>query len=396
MTIRRLPQPLGLCCVAALGIFLIVACTSPPASPPAAPSLLSLEIPSDAHGGGFSGVTPAVVATATSPANYFVLPLLPPTAPIARVVLELPANSVLSVTASDLSSGLTAPLPLPITSPPGPNSPGPTTGYVFLNSVTSNSSTFYVRYPNSFQGSKAIRTTLTDSVGGVASAPLTFDMSFRGSTVTVAIATENNDGRVTSNPPGIDCPGTCTADFLTSTSVQLTQSVSHNQTEFIGWTGSCSGAGPCTVQLLAPGPVSIPANPAVTANFRIHTNAAAGVEEITLSRSTDPGDDQFVYKNPLNLFIPAGALVLSVTNVSSDVNGNGVKLDLVRHTGANGSPRSLPAANGCTAPLEPQASTSTFNGLTVEGEWKVHVVCTSQVFLNSPPARIALQIVWTQ
>ncbi len=37
-----------------------------------------------------------------------------------------------------------------------------------------------------------------------------------------------------------------------------------------------------------------------------------------------------------------GALVSSVTNVSKDVNGNGVKLELVRHTDANGVSRSLP------------------------------------------------------
>jgi len=274
------------------------------------------------------------------------------------------------------------------------SSPGPTTGYYQVLNATSGWH-IVIRYPNSFQGSKSIRTNITDTVGGATSAPLSFDMSFRGSTVTVAIVTANNDGKVTSTPPGIDCPGTCTADFLTTTSVQLTQSVLHNQTEFIGWTGSCVGNVPCTVQLLAPGPPIIPANPAVTANFRIHTNAASGVEEITLSRSTDPGDDQFVYKNALLQFIPQGAMVSNVTNVSRDVNGNGVKLELVRHTNANGVSRSLPAATCPTAPLEPQASTSTFNGLTVEGEWKVRAVCISQTLLNNPPARIALQIVWT-
>lgn len=55
-----------------------------------------------------------------------------------------------------------------------------------------------------------------------------------------------------------------------------------------------------------------------------------------------------------------------------------------------------PAANCPTAPLEPQASTSTFDGLTVQGEWKVRAVCISQVFLNDPPALIALRIAWTQ
>lgn len=398
MTIRGLAQALALCGVAALGIFSVIACnpTPRPSTPPPAPILLSLEIPNDAFGYGFAGVTPAIRAAGTTPANYFVLPLLPTSGPIVRVVLELPTNSVLSVTATDVSRGQTA--TLPFISPPGPSSPGPTTGYFYLHSITSNSSLFYIRYPNSFQGSKAIRTMITDTVGGVASAPLTFDMSFRGSTLTVSIATENNDGRVTSNPPGIDCPGVCTADFLNTTSVVLGQSVTRNATEFIGWTGACTGTGnTCNVPLLAPGPPIIPTNPAVTANFKIHVpGVVTRVEEITLFRSTDPGDDQFVYQNPLLLFMPEDALVSSVTNVSRDVNGNGVKLELVRHIDTNGVSRSLPAANCPTAPLEPQASTSIFNGLTVKGEWKVRAVCISQVFLNNPPARIALRIAWTQ
>src|SRR4051794_1000577 len=40
----------GLCCVAALAILLTVACTPPPTSSPASPSLLSLEIPDSAFG----------------------------------------------------------------------------------------------------------------------------------------------------------------------------------------------------------------------------------------------------------------------------------------------------------------------------------------------------------
>lgn len=412
MTVRRFAQVLALCGVAALGVISTFACnpTPRPSNPPAAPVVLSLEIPNNAFGSGFSGVTaaiqakPEVPATATmpavpaTPANYFVLPLLTTTAPIVRVVLELPTNSVVSITATDVSGSQT--VMLPVISPPGPNSPGPTSGYAYLYNITSNSSTYYIRYPNAFQGSESIRTMITATVGGVASAPLTFDMSFRGSNLTVSIATENNDGRVTSNPPGIDCPGVCRFPFLNTSNVVLTQSVLHNQTQFMGWTGSCVGAGnSCTVSLFASGNAiipGIPLNPAVTANFRIHTNEQSGVDEITLSRSTDPGDDQFVYKNPLLIFMPEDALVTSVTNVSRDVNGNGVKLELVRHTDANGVLRTLPAANCPSAPLEPQAATSAFNGLTVKGEWKVRAVCISQVFLNNPPARIALRINWTR
>ena len=307
-----------------------------------------------------------------------------------RVVLELPTNSVWSVTAIDTSRDQTVTLPNI-----GPSSPPPTTGYYFLQSYSSNSLTFEVHYPNSFQDSKAIRTMITDTVGGVASEPVIFDMSFRGSTVTVVRVTDSPDGRITSDPPGIDCPAVCTADFLGWSSVKLTQSVRSNSTEFIGWTGDCSGTdNPCRVSLVAPGPAWIPVNPLVTGNFKIHgTGVVTGVAEITLFRSNDTGDDQFVYKNPLLLFMPDDARISNVTNVSRDVNGNGVKLELVRHTDANGDSRSLPAANCPTAPLEPMASNSTFNGLTVRGEWKVRAVCISQVLLN-PPARIVLSINW--
>src|SRR5262245_47261050 len=87
MTIRRLAQAFGLCCVAAFGMFLIIASNQTPqnGNPPAAPTLVSLEIPSG--NGLFSGVQPAVIATASAPANYFVLPLQSTTAPIVRAVL---------------------------------------------------------------------------------------------------------------------------------------------------------------------------------------------------------------------------------------------------------------------------------------------------------------------
>jgi hypothetical protein len=80
MTIRRLARALGLCGVAALGIFSIVASSPKPqpgSGPPPAPSMISLQIPVEVFGANFRGIPPAVLATATTPANFFVLPLLP-------------------------------------------------------------------------------------------------------------------------------------------------------------------------------------------------------------------------------------------------------------------------------------------------------------------------------
>ena len=118
-----------------------------------------------------------------------------------------------------------------------------------------------------------------------------------------------------------------------------------------------------------------------------------GVDEITFFPSNDPGDDQFDYKNPLNLFMPEDAVVTSVTNVSTEKRGLNLPLGSVRHTDAGGVPRSL-LGNCPDGVLQKDESTTRFDGQTVEGEWKVRV-CAQAIFLE-PPARIALKITWTK
>lgn len=69
-------------------------------------------------------------------------------------------------------------------------------------------------------------------------------------TLTVS-KTGTGDGTVTSNPAGINCGGTCSADFIDGTFVTLTASVSGNNA-FFGWTGDCSSCGnstDCTVKM---------------------------------------------------------------------------------------------------------------------------------------------------
>lgn len=57
----------------------------------------------------------------------------------------------------------------------------------------------------------------------------------------------NGSGHVTSDPPGIDCPGTCTANFTQGSRVSLTATPSSSV--FLGWSDSCSGNGTCQVTL---------------------------------------------------------------------------------------------------------------------------------------------------
>lgn len=57
-------------------------------------------------------------------------------------------------------------------------------------------------------------------------------------------------GRVTSTPPGIDCPGTCEATFSPGTVVQLAAAATNPDVWFQGWTGICQGrTAACTIEL---------------------------------------------------------------------------------------------------------------------------------------------------
>jgi hypothetical protein len=55
-------------------------------------------------------------------------------------------------------------------------------------------------------------------------------------------------GTVTSNPPGIDCGATCSADFSAGTVVTLTTTAGALST-FGGWSGACANAGACIVTM---------------------------------------------------------------------------------------------------------------------------------------------------
>jgi hypothetical protein len=99
---------------------------------------------------------------------------------------------------------------------------------------------------------------------------------------------------------------------------------------------------------------------------------------------------------------PAGALISSVTNVSTDTARSGVKLFPIRHNDANGAPAgSAGTTSTCSSgELGPGDSTSAFDNKTVDGQWTARASCTSAALLDesprSPavPAHIALKIAW--
>ena len=90
----------------------------------------------------------------------------------------------------------------------------------------------------------------TPAGGASGAASLTMNPSPQCKALTAA-KTGTGTGTVTSNPAGITCGATCTARYLSGTSVTLTATATAGST-FTGWSGGgCSGTGTCVVTLTA-------------------------------------------------------------------------------------------------------------------------------------------------
>ena len=71
----------------------------------------------------------------------------------------------------------------------------------------------------------------------------------------------SGNGTVTSSPSGINCGNTCRADFPTGDTVRLTADPGGGS-NFVEWTGACSGSGSCTVTMSTDQTVSARFDPA--------------------------------------------------------------------------------------------------------------------------------------
>ena len=85
---------------------------------------------------------------------------------------------------------------------------------------------------------------------------------FNPLTTTLAVSTSGTGtGTVTSVPGGIACPSACSAPFASGTIVALTATPNAATSTFAGWSGGCSGSGPCLV--------TMPVAQTITASFAL-------------------------------------------------------------------------------------------------------------------------------
>jgi len=129
-------------------------------------------------------------------------------------------------------------------------------------------------------------------------------------TLTVVVL---GSGTVMSQPAGITCPGTCIATFAAGTTVRLSAG-SKNGSKFLGWGGSCTGTGACTVKVstltavaakFAAGPKPQP-QPAPTKSLAApggYSGTYLGYDWATVTFFVSPGG-----RSLLNISVPSVAI----------------------------------------------------------------------------------------
>jgi uncharacterized repeat protein (TIGR02543 family) len=103
---------------------------------------------------------------------------------------------------------------------------------------------------------------------------------------------KSGSGTVTSNPAGISCGATCSANYNSGTSVTLTAAPDSGYT-FAGWSGACTGTGSCTVSMTSSKSVTATftilsdTTPPVRSNGQPTGTLSSGTKNTTLSLTTN-------------------------------------------------------------------------------------------------------------
>ena len=107
--------------------------------------------------------------------------------------------------------------------------------------ATPSGSAHFTGWSGACNGAGTCDVTLTTSPANVVA---TFE---GGVPLTISLAGVGT-GTVTSSPPGINCPTTCSATFPQNSQVTLSQTPSANNA-FAGWSGACTGTSTCSFMM---------------------------------------------------------------------------------------------------------------------------------------------------
>jgi hypothetical protein len=161
----------------------------------------------------------------------------PPTAPTPPTTFKLTVGLTGSGTGTVTGPGVNCPVDCNETYP---------AGTVVTLTATPDSASTFIGWSGACSGTGPC----TLAMNADQSVTARFEPKLTTATLTVAI-TGSGTGSVTAPLGiGINCPGDCTETYPTGTVVTLTATPARAST-FMGWSGACSGTGPCTVTMNA-------------------------------------------------------------------------------------------------------------------------------------------------
>jgi len=151
-----------------------------------------------------------------------------------------PAPATLTVIRAGLGSGVVTSAPAGISCGTSCSASFPSGSPVVLTATAAAGSVFTGWSGGSCTG------TSTCTVSPVSATTIT--ATFAPATVVALTLTVSGSGSgtVTSSPAGLSCGASCSVSFATGTSVALTATATAGSV-FAGWSGACTGSGPCTV-----------------------------------------------------------------------------------------------------------------------------------------------------
>jgi len=183
-------------------------------------------------GGGCTG-TGTCTVTVTAPTTVTATFTASSVAPTA-VGLTVTAGGTGSGTVTSSPTGITCGTTCSATYSPGTA--------LTLTAAATTGSTF-TGWSGACTGTGSCGVTLTSDTNVTA----TFSQQAQTQNQTLMVGVSGK-GNVTSLPNGITCGKTCSANYLAGTSVDLMASPGSGFA-FIGWSGACTGTGPCSVSM---------------------------------------------------------------------------------------------------------------------------------------------------
>jgi PKD repeat protein len=185
-----------------------------------------------------------------SPQGFVSVALSAPPSGLGTESIEAATDLDLTVTPSGTGSGTVTSEPAGINCPPTCSANFPAGSSVVLTGAASPGSTFYgfiSGCDSSLFGNCQVTMFSTKTVTA------RFDSSGPAPPTNYLLAVTRagaGSGTVSSTPAGISCGATCSASFPQATAVTLTASPDAGSS-FSGWSGACSGTGPCSLTMSA-------------------------------------------------------------------------------------------------------------------------------------------------